>query len=463
MSGVVRRFAGLAGASLLGQALGFAALAYVARQIGAANLGAYAFASTLTSYVGLIANAGISYKAVRDVARDPECVQSAVREALVLQCSLAGFAYVVLLIFGHLLVPNRAAREMLPIVGLAPFLTGLTLDWALLAIGRARPVAVWRTIGQVAYAVPVPFLVSSGLGGALRYAGLNMVGLTVTAAGLLWSCWRVGAAGRGTVSAAALFGRLYRSVPFALVLVLLQVLGGLGPLLLGYLSSTRSVGLFAVAYKLPSALVTLTGVWLGTFLPHAVREVRRNRGAFVRDLERVLSLALVVLLVTAGASAVTAERLIPDLFGKGFAGAAIPFVLLTVSAGLVTVQACVTEATLVAIGSQQYYIKMLLWAVPLMLGVEVALILPFGATGAAGAAIVGDLYLAIAGSIGVTRKVGQLRLEMDIVSRGAASAVVMTGVTAMVQARIGLLGGLVAGGAALIAAGFATGLVRRLR
>ncbi len=78
--------------------------------------------------------------------------------------------------------------------------------------------------------------------------------------------------------------------------------------MLGYLASVRAVGLFAIAYKIPSALVSLTQSWLSAFFPHAARELAADRDAFADQIGRVLSVAIVVLLVISVGAGMCADH-----------------------------------------------------------------------------------------------------------------------------------------------------------
>ncbi len=147
----------------------------------------------------------------------------------------------------------------------------------------------------------------------------------------------------------------------------------------------------------------------------------------------------------------------PLLFGGGFRAAATPFTLLSISAGLVVVQACVTEAVLMSLDSQRYYVGLLALALPVMLCTQAVLVSQFGVDGAACAAIVCDLYLAIGGVVGVTRKLGKIRLDRSIIARGSLSVLAMA--AAMLAAReVGLAVEMGAGGLTFVAASWASGL-----
>jgi O-antigen/teichoic acid export membrane protein len=355
---VFRGFISLAGGGLLGQLIGFLALAFVARKIGPSNLGAYTFASALASYAGLVGDAGISYKALRDVSRDLGLMRAAVRETLVLQIGLSLMIYVVLVTLAPVLATNKTTQKMIPIVGLVPLMYAVTVDWALLALRRAKQVAIWRVIGQVAYALPIPLLVVGGATGALRYAGLNLVGMAVTAGGLAWLYCRSVDGPRPVVTARTILVRMRGSLGFAYVLVMIQVYAGVGSIMLGYLDSTRAVGLFGIANRLPVALVGLAQAWLSAFFPYAAHEMKTNPRKLMSDVGQVLTVNAMLLIALTAGSALCASHLMRAFFGAHFSGAATPFTLLALAAGLVMMQATLSNL-LLALDSQRYYASIL--------------------------------------------------------------------------------------------------------
>jgi O-antigen/teichoic acid export membrane protein len=464
VAGVWRSFGGLAAGSLVGQLIGFIALAYVARKVGPSNIGAYTFALTLSTYAGLVADAGIAYKSMRDVSRDPALLRAAVRETVLLQASLALVIYALLVTVAPLVTPDPTARRMIPVVGLLPLVSGVTIDWALLAIGRAKDVAVWRLVGQVVYAIPVPLLVVGGATGALRYAGLNVLGVAVTACGLLYVYKRRAPTAAGSrTSPRTLFVRLRSSVPFAYVLVMTQIYAGMGPLLLGYLDTTRAVGTYAIAAKLPSALVMLSQAWLSAFFPYTARQLRSNPAQLLQDLGGIISAAVVLVIALSTGAALCAQQLIPALFGTAFSSAATPFILLTVEAGLAALQVSLTNSVLLGLDSQRYYMTLLTVAVSGVFLLSVLLIPLLGPTGAAAANVTGEVFITIAAAVGVTRRVGEIPLRYAAMGRGVVAVGAMAGAMIAVGTEAGVIPQILVGVAVFFAAAWATGAIRGLR
>ncbi len=443
--------------------IAFAALAYVARRIGATNLGAYTFALTLTAYFGLIANLGVSYLGMRDIAQRPSHLVSILREALTIQVPLSMLLYVALIALAPWLIHNAAARRMVPIVGLTLLTGAATLDWVLLALGRSRTVATWRLVGQVIYGALVPVLVIGGTTGAIRYAWLNILGLAVTALGVAWAVVRVVRL-RQPLSAGqspermdlVLRQRLWRSVPFGYSMAMLQVYAAVDLLLLGYLDSTRAVGIYAAANKLPLAVNALANLWLSVFFPHAARRLADEPAAFKRDLGRIITATIIIAAAISTGALLCAGSLMPLMFGPAFRSASAPFALLAVAQALVLLQANFSNV-LLAGGSERAFATILTCAAASIVALDFLLIPLYGVVGAAIATVAAEAGLTIATLVGATRRLGPLPLDLARLARGGAAVGIMA--LAMLGAR-SIGGAVIQVGAAVTAFGAASVALR---
>jgi O-antigen/teichoic acid export membrane protein len=454
LSRAVRGFGALVASNLLSQLIAFAALAYVARRIGAVNLGAYTFALTLTAYFGLIANLGVGYLGMRDVAQRPSRVASIVTEALAIQAPLSIVLYGALIALSPWLVHSATARRLIPIVGLTLLTNAAMLDWVLLALDRSRSVAMWRLAGQVVYGALVPVFVVGGVIGTIRYAELNIVGLVVTAVGIAWAVFRLAkltplppSEGSWANARRHVPQRVRRSLPFGYSLAMIQVYAAVDILLLGYLDSTRAVGIYAAANKLPLAVNALANLWLNVFFPHAARRLAEEPKAFTQELGRVVTATIIIAVAISAGAVLCAGSLMPLLFGPAFRSAAVPFALLAISQALVLLQANFSNV-LLAGGSERAYAAILTFAAAAIVVLDLLLIPPYGTVGAAVATLVAEAGLTAATLMGVIRRLGPVPLDAARLARGAGAIGVMC--VAMLGAR-SLGGALVQVGAALIA------------
>ena len=424
VGGVVRSFGPLAVSNLVSQLVGFVVLIYVARRTGATNLGAFAFAFLLATYFNLFATLGIDYLAMRDVAQGRDSAGSIVGETLVLQSVLSVILYIGLVALAPQLATNHEVERMIPIVGIILFTTTFTIDWVLLALGRSRSVALWRLVGQVAYAALVPLLVVGGRNGIFHYAWLSMLGLAVTAVGLMWVYLRDATTRLHVSGTRALLLRLHRSMPFAYSLVMVQIYASVGMLMLGYLYSTRAVGIYAVASKLPVALVVFANLWLSVLFPHIARRLVADARGVAHDVGRIVTATIVIGVGATVGALLCAGTLMTTLFGASFHAAAVPFALLSGWGALVLVQANFSTV-LLAGGSQRYYAAVVTIAAAFVTLFGLVLIPPLGAIGAALATVCGEIGLTTLTLLGVCRRLGPLALDGYRLIRGAGAVGIM--------------------------------------
>ena len=426
VAAALRGFGLLAGANIIGQVLGFAALAIVARRIGAPALGNYNFAVALASYFGLLASAGVGYVAARDVTLEPGRISTVISESLTLQGIGAAAAYLLLVVASHWIAPNIQARPLLPIAGLALVASALTLDWVLLALGSRVPVATARVAGQVVYAALVPILVAGG-SGVSTYAWLNILGLVVTGVivgGVLRHrrLWRFAAP-----NPKALVSRVRRSTAIAYSLAMIQLYSTTDVLLLGYLADSRDLGLYAVANRLPYSLVAFANLWIQAFFPHAATTIRDDPARFHSDVSRVLTAATVVALALASAAAVFPTRLMGSLFGHAFRAAGQPFEVLAAAMALVLIEAVLSNI-LIASSHDRRYAQIVTAAAFVNVGLNLILIPSLAATGSAVATLVTEGLLVAMTVVAVRPIVGIPRLDAARLVRGVGAVVLMCSV-----------------------------------
>jgi O-antigen/teichoic acid export membrane protein len=430
---VVRAFGLLAGTTVLGQVLGFVALAYVARRTDPSGLGAYSFDLTIATYFGLAANLGVSYLATRDIARSPVTAAGIVRDTLLIQGGLSLLLYALLVVAAPFITRDGQARTLLPVIGLTLPVTAFTIDWALLALRRSRTVAVCRLAGQLIYAGLVfGFIKNQDV--VLRYSWFNVGGLLVTMVGVATAF--LGLSGSGSrsvgvlrVSLKELARRLRRSAHFAWSLIMLQVYAAAAIPLLGYLSSTHSVGIYAIAYRMPAALIMLANVWLAVFFPYGAQRHATHPESFLRDLGRVVTVAVVLSLAAGVAATLCARDLMPALFGMKFRSSAAPFALLSWAAALVLIQATTSNALLASGNERRYSGIVTAVAIGLVL-IDIAAIPAFGAIGAGIGAVLAEVAILTLTIRAVWHRLGHFHLAWRRILRGACSVALMGAATA---------------------------------
>lgn len=380
---LVRGFGLMVGASLVGQAIGFLVLAIAARRLGAANLGTWYLTVSIMAFFSLPVGLGMTTLGTRDIATDPQSGRRVVGEVVSIQTVLAVLMFLILLgTRGLLAGDNPLLRTLLVIGGTAIFTNALTLEWALLALGRAGWVAWWRLVGQIVYGVLGVALITSGAAGAERYGALNMLGLGVTALGSWLTVVLIVGTPLVTPSPRRLLQRIRSSLPFGVILTMVQVYWALGAVLLGLLGSTRAVGLYGVAQKLPQVIVTLSLLWISTMYPHSAALYRQDPARLARQMRLVLGLGLSVMLPLVLIAPFIGSPLIAALFGRDYGDAGTTFACLILVAAVTFVSVNYNNV-LMAVGEERRFLRYAVAGAIAALAVNVVLIPILGPVGPA--------------------------------------------------------------------------------
>jgi O-antigen/teichoic acid export membrane protein len=425
LTGVVRGFGILAGASLLGQAIGFFALVYVAHRVGPRGVGQYNFVLAIVSFFGLFGNLGLDTLAVRAIAsgRDTRAITS---EILTLKLAFAAVAFAVLLASRSLLTADSVERSLVPIVGLNLLIWAVTLDWRAQAMRRFGALGLSRLSGQIAYGALVPVFVVTGAAGVRAYAWLNVLGLAVTMVGLGWIVARQRRGMPSVPSVASMRARLASSLPFIYALAMLQLYVSVDIVMLGHYRSAGQVGIYAVANRLPGALIVLANVWINAFFPHAAAQIVSHPRALLEQVGRIVTAMAVLGIGLVVGTALLAEELITSLFGGGFTSAGAPFAVLVASAAVTLVDVTYGNVLQAAHGERSFA-RAITLGVLVNVGANLVLIPAAGALGAAISTLIAELVLGAVLIVTLARRLGVVTLSWKRILRGLAAAGLMAG------------------------------------
>lgn len=453
-------FAALAGAMLVTQAVGFAALAVASRQLGPGSLGAANFATSLSTYFAIPANFGLALLGMRDVARHPDRAEEIMGEILTLRIAIAVGAGATMALTAPVIAANGHIEALIPLAALAIPFDALSGEWALLGAQRRGSVAVARLAGQALYAVLVFVFLTGGLTGAREYIYYSVASIAVTSAITQVRAWQLVGRPRLGGPLRGLGARARASIPLGIAVVMVQINFSVGILMLGYLESAAAVGQFTVAQKLPLALYAVIQLWSATLYPQAARlmvdrrEQLRGHVALFSSLSCALGLPL-----TAGAILVGPD-LIPAMFGARYGPAGTVFVLIAASLAVSLVT--VNVGSVLAAGGQEraYAAGRTLGALVSVVACAVAIPL-LGLDGAAVALVVAEAAVLAFMVQRYRGAVGPVALQWGRVARGAGATAVMVAALLVLGDGTGVAVRLVAGIATFSVAALALGVVRR--
>ncbi len=272
--------------------LSFVVGTLLARSLGAADFGTYAFVMTYTSYFGILADAGLGRFLIRDVARDHAAARAYVGQIAALRLALAVAAYVLMLL---LALATRSTPERLVAIAVAgaSLFTGAvagTLASVFTAREEMHISSLFTLLASVATALFV--LAALVAGGGLLDAVTAVTLANLPPLLFLVATWyRREPLPRLRASLPFWWRALRGSYAYALLGVLGVVYFRIDSLMLTWMRGPEANGIYQAAYRLLDAVTDAPGVIVAAMFPALARLHVRSRA----DLRRAYVTVLVVL------------------------------------------------------------------------------------------------------------------------------------------------------------------------
>ncbi|MGO9788259.1 MAG: flippase [Solirubrobacteraceae bacterium] len=450
---VIRGTGLLIGAQIAGQIIGFAILALVSRRLGPTYLGAYQFDTQMVAWCGIAAVLGLPVLASRDIAMATDDAAAVFSETIMLRVVLSVIVFAALMLLAPVIAPDHATRSILPIAGAMLFVNALTLDWALNGLQRQGALATSRILGQVAYGAVMPLFLAGGLAGARAYAAVNVFGAAVTSLTILYFLRSRLRLRLPTMSSVG--RRLRKAAPFAWSLAMVQVYYSIDFLMLGYLDTTREVGLYGIAYRIPLAVVTFASLWMTALYPAVAVAAMTDRKSIGSQLGKAITLACVI-----GLSLVlvvpVSSGIISEMFGDQFAAAGSAFAVLMLTTAVILVSVTIGNA-LLAVGDERRYAIGVTVGALTNLALNVALIPLLGVLGAAISTLAAELAVLIYMVARYRIVVGPIELNGSRIKRALGAALlslfIVQGLSLWLPALVAVSVGTLAYGGVAVALG----------
>ncbi|MEP7334214.1 MAG: oligosaccharide flippase family protein [Actinomycetota bacterium] len=368
----------------------FLAVLFLARGLGPAGRGTVAFVTVAASVIAHVAKFGLAEAAAVLVARRPD-------QRAVLLTNIVLFSTVMAAVGAF-----AAVAAMLALSDEAPAGVGTT-ELALLVVGSVAAALVGAGYGVLigldrfwiyaAITVAGPWVYALFLGLVWATFGLTIsraIGAWVVAH-ILWAAMLIAACAWRTGFARPALAPLRESLSFGMrawagsLSMFLNFRAD--QILMGFLATEAALGLYAVAVNVSEVLLYLPGAIATALIPLVARDAAKPRVAETLTAFRVLTVLTIAGIVVA---ALLFPVLVPIIFGEAFRGSVQPFLwLLPGAIGFASSR--VFSAALMALGKPGLSSVGPFASLAIGLILDVILIPPYGAEGAAAAASVAFL------------------------------------------------------------------------
>lgn len=416
---IARNAGALAGSQGVTLGLNFVAWAHLARTLAPEGFGVLGFGTALLAYFAVVVQLGFDAVVVREAARDPSRVPELAGSLTALRLLLGAAALVAYAAVVWLLPRPPLVRATLLVQGIGLVVLATRLSWVFQAVETMGTIAVRDAVTAVLNVSAVLLLVRRPdqiLLAAALTAAVPLVGNA-----WLWAAYRR-AFGRLRlrVDFAAWAALLRPALPLAASAFLIEIYLRLDQVMLEFLYSTASVGLYSAAVRLIGIAQVPATIAYGAFFPalaaaHGDPERMRTTG---RMMARVL---LAVGLPIAIAGPWLAGGALTFAFGAPYAAAAPALAVLLVNVGVVYVNMAV-GTPLMAWDLQKPYMWAILAGAVANVALNFLLIPPYGLVGAAVATLAAESTVCVGLSGLYFRATGELPLKPVLAALPVAAA-----------------------------------------
>jgi len=303
---------------MMAKVLGMLFFIFVARFLGARDLGLFAFAMAVANFIVIPAKFGFEDLVQREVSRNPKGTYYYFRGL----GAIKGLISVILLGL-YLLILLLWFRSDIAVMAMA---AAFALVYSFMeftnAFFRANQRAELELVVRLCFSV-CNFL----LGVAILYAGYRLQGVLMTqlvsvGAGVilaLFTLQRVAAREQYDKEWRTFWGQLAAAVPFAGILVALYFSNQIGVVILNFLAGREEVGYFASAFRIFDALTLIPAAITGAFLPAMSLYYVQSLGKFVRTLRFTLKYLFILTAPLVVITTLLAQPIIIFLYRAPFA------------------------------------------------------------------------------------------------------------------------------------------------
>ena len=312
--------------------IGLVSISLIARYLGVAEFGKYAFVRAFCSILVIVANMGLPTIMVREIARNRENAPAYFFSSLFLMFIFSLVSLGILVLGINLTDFSSEVKHGVYIMGLAAvFLIFGDLFSALFrAFEKMEYEALKSIVNQVVYIVTVVLAIHYDLGFLAMFVALLVANFVDMVLGAVIASRKFIKPGfRMSLSMAKFV--LFETVPLGLGLIIRKLILRIDILLLTAMKSRTDVGLFGAVYRLIIQLRILPNISRKVTLPIFSRLAVDPKEGLAVGYERSFKFFFVLYLPITIALVLLADKIVLLVFGKAFVPSAIVLQILGVA------------------------------------------------------------------------------------------------------------------------------------
>jgi len=370
---------------------------YIARVLGAENVGKASFVMSYVGYFVLFAALGVKYYGVREIAKCKDDAEQSSRvfsgifAINLIATIIVSVAYLATILY----IPDlRRDWLIFVLAGITLYLSPITIDWYFQGLENFKMITIRSLIIKCVTFAGL-FIFVRQREDVLPYIVL-FVATTV-----LTDLWNVAYAKKQGLKIWWRNIKVKIHIKPMLILfvstIAVNIFTALDTVMLGFLSSYEEVGYFTSPNKIIVAIMMGFGAINTALLPRlAFNNQQNNEKANLTLLQKTLDINLLLIVPVALGLYLISARFVPLFFGSDFLGSIVPMQILSFKVIVVMINSFLGTSILLAFGYENKFVKVLVITAIFAFVIKWIFIPEFGAVGASWtslAAEAGEVFL----------------------------------------------------------------------
>ena len=315
--------------AIAGRLFSFILIIYLARKLGDLNFGKFSFANAFVQIFIIIADLGVSFLIIREVARDRENVDKYFSNGFFIKVILSLLTFGIIFTLANILKCPSDTKIVIYLIGLCNILESLGNLFGSIfnAFEKMEYLFLTEIAEKVFLILPCLFFLSIGY-------GLMMVAFLYFLSGVFYLVLNIVLLSKNIgrisfkVNVKFALELLRRSLPFALGGLLLMFYYYIDAVMLGKMKGEQVVGWYSAAYQLCIALGIISSVFLTAVFPVMSRLFKTSMDFLRNVYEKCFKYLLAFGVPISIGGVILARRIVFLFYGKSYFNSILPFQLI---------------------------------------------------------------------------------------------------------------------------------------
>ncbi|MFC1622644.1 flippase, partial [Patescibacteria group bacterium] len=319
--------------------LAFIYFTFLARGLGAEDLGKYAFAFSFTTIFSVLVDVGLSSVLTREIAKHKDNQKNILSNVLGLKIFLAVIVYLLVIALVNLLGYPELTKQLVYLTGIVMLLDNFSLTWW--AVLRGHQNLKYESLGITLFQLIVVLV-----GGTFLFFNLNVLYLaSAILIASLFNCifsyaqmtYRLRLKPNIVLNKKTLWMLLKISIPFALAGIFARLNTQIDTVFLSKLGCANqticdtNIGIYSIATRITLALHFIPLAFVAAVFPAMSKLFVEDKEKLKRTFEKAMRYLMLIGFPLATIVAVLAPDFVPKIFGIEYVNSVLPLQILMVT------------------------------------------------------------------------------------------------------------------------------------